>query len=73
MRYIVQTKLQTHNSNENIQKVEIETQKIQIVVYKSTVEKAKNFLNKLEHKQEIDPITKAKRMLYILEVLSVMK
>jgi len=42
--------------------------KIQIVVYKSTIDRAKDFLNKLESKK-INPIEKAKRMFRILESL----
>ena len=43
-------------------------EKTEIVIYKSRIIKARDFLNKLEHKKE-DPLTSAKRKFRILESL----
>jgi len=46
--------------------------KVEIVIYKSTIDRAKDLLNKLEDK-ESDPIIDAKRMFRILESLYAIK
>ena len=45
-----------------------QVEKTQIVIYKSTIEKARNILKDLEKKQE-DPVERAKRVFHILENL----
>ena len=48
----------------------VESEKTEIIIFKSTIERAKNLFNALENKnKKEDPITRAKKILYILESL----
>jgi hypothetical protein len=57
-------KLQLINKEER----DIKNPKIEIIVYQSVINRARDFLKKLGHKQD-DPIIRAKRILYILEAI----
>ena len=50
---------------------QFELEKTQIVIFKSTIDRARDLFKFLENKnkKDIDPITRAKKILYILESL----